>query len=78
MSLVFDFLTGVGGYLIAAVIAALGILGYGQAKKREGRKEAEDDAAQDTLDRFRKGQDALGDDDGGAPDERVRRNDGRW
>ena len=40
--------------IIAALVAVAGIFGFGQMKKREGRKEAADKANRDTLDAVRK------------------------
>jgi uncharacterized protein HemX len=67
--------------IIVAVVLALlgggGAFAWGRRQRNKGRKEAEHEQTQDTLDRFQKGQDAKRDSDG-TPDERVRRNDGQW
>jgi len=63
--------------LVLALLGGGGAFAWGRSQRNKGRKEAEHERTQDTLDRFQKGQDAKRDSDGD-PDERVRRNDGQW
>lgn len=50
-----------------------------RSKISEGRKEAENDAAQDTIERVEKGREAVRDGrDVGDPADRLRKNDGLW
>ena len=69
-----------GGILAggAAVVMAL-VLGRWQGGKR-ARDRATTEALRDAQDRQERGRQAVRDgrDSGGSPDERVRRNDGRW
>jgi hypothetical protein len=63
---------------IAAVLAAL--LGFFVGKPighKQGKREERQANAERTLNRFMDGQDALRN-SSGAPDDRVRANDGKW
>jgi uncharacterized protein HemX len=62
------------GALLALI---LGVLGFGQVQKRAGRKEAEDERTEETLEGFEAGQDAKRNRPYD-PTDAVRRNDGQW
>lgn len=64
----------IGGALVA--LAAL--WGYGAAKKREGAKAAKNKGLRDAQKRVEKGNQAVADDRGDDPADRLRRNDGEW
>jgi len=67
------------GQAVAAALAALAYLALAKRQSRlQGRSEAEQEAREDADKRVQKGQDAVRDGRGGDPDERLRKNDGRW
>ena len=67
---------GQGLALALAALAALGL--YGRSKRSQGRSEAEQEAQDETQRRVEKGRKAVRDGRGDDPDERLRRNDGKW
>ena len=62
--------------LIAGLVLALGYLIW--RLRRMARKEVEHEQFRDTQERLEKGRDRVRDGRNLDPDERVRRNDGRW
>jgi len=65
--------------LIAAVGAGVvAILGYGWGQKRKGKEELRNENLRNTQERLQEGRDHLRANRDDDPDERVRRNDGRW
>lgn len=66
----------------AALAAMAGLWAYGRARERRGRQRGAEgvarEAAQDTVDRVEQGNEQVADNRGDDPDERVRRNDGKW
>lgn len=67
--------------ILGAIAAAIaGLLGYGHHQRRAGRKDAEHKANADTLDRQRRGREAVRDGraSGRDPDDRLRDNDAHW
>lgn len=72
---VLDLILGPLGAALGAIVAVA--LAYFRGKSA-GKKGAEHDAMQDTLDRVQKGRDAVRDGRGRNPADRLRENDGRW
>lgn len=72
-----DTLLAIGAVVLAAIVAYLS----GNRKGRnDERTKAERDALRDYQQRLDRGRDAVagGRDSGATPDERVRKNDGKW
>lgn len=72
-------------YLIASVVAALGVLGYGAHKERKGRAAGRDETYIETLrdsaKKVEKGREAVSDLRGNSRDddlEQLRRNNAEW
>ena len=67
------------GRAAALALAVLAALGLARSKWRsQGRSEAEQEAQDETQRRVEKGRKAVRDGRGDDPDERVRRNNGKW
>lgn len=62
--------------LVGAVL--LFIVTFGASRKREGRREAENDAIKNTQKRVKAGRDRLRDNRDKSPSDRLRDNDRHW
>ena len=80
MTWLFDLIGGSGLAvpLIAAVSAVAGALGLYWRGKKKGAQDTRREAVEDAHERVEQGRDHLRDNRDDDPDERLRRNDGKW